>query len=266
MKRFFIACTPRTGNLWFRKLLTGSLGIMEMAAHNPEEVSWQTLPPECAVAMHWDYSSPFVAMLRSLDFTPVVTARHPLDVLISILQFSQSEPTARWLEGRGGSERVLRNADPASPEFLQYALSDRAAALLSVSAAWRSAAREIIRYEDLVKDPEAVLRRVLNTFGRSPRVPLPEVVAAHTFARLRPISTTHMWRGIPGLWRELLPEDRVHVIYRRHRLVFESLGYQCDHPAAPTREVARERWRALCAGDASWMHSGTPRTRAQLTG
>jgi hypothetical protein len=199
MHRLFLACTPRTGNLWFRKMLATSLQWTETAAHKPAEIPWRSLPPKCIVAMHWQFSQDFHDMLQAHDFVPIVIARHPLDVLISILHFSQCEPaTSKWLGGLGGGEHLLHQADPASPEFLEYALSERASALLSISAEWLPHAASMVRYEDLVSQPELVLDRVIQQIGGSPQLPLAEVIESHTMERLRASCRHHLWRGEPG--------------------------------------------------------------------
>ena len=197
--------------------------------------------------MHWRYSDDFAAFLRDGGFVPIVTVRHPLDVLISILHFSQGEPaTADWIGGEGGDESTLSGADPTSQEFLEYALSARAAALLSVSAEWLQYAASVIHYEELVARPERVLRSVIEDLGYSPRGSLNDVVASHSLERLRLLSPHHFWRGQPGLWRTLIGSDFRDRIWRRHRPLFEALGYDCDGVPAPTRDAARGAWHALC--------------------
>ena len=246
MKRLFLACTPRTGNLWFRKMLAASLGIQNVAAHSPEEVPWRDLPTDCLVAMHWHYSDGFAAFLRSQGFSSIVTMRNPLDVLISILQFSKHEPaTARWLNGEGGDERGLACADPTSPEFLQYALSERAAALLGISSEWAPHALSVVRYEELVECSETVLTRVLREVGETAVVPLSDVIAQNTMERLRPVSKHHFWRGEPGLWRKLLTQEFCRAISARHAELMAVTGYDHSHATAPSAEAVRELWEKL---------------------
>lgn len=246
MARFFLACTPRTGNLWFRRLLASSLGSIATAAHSPDEVDWASIPRDAIVAMHWHFSESFHAQLARDGFSPIVTVRHPLDVLISILQFSQHEPaTAQWLKGEAGDETCLRTADPTSPEFLEYALSDRAAALLSVSMEWLDHAVSIIRYEELVKSPERVLSDVIDRIGETAKLPVADVVGSNSLESLRAFSRYHFWRGQPGLWKFLITRECGSEISRRHRAVFSVLGYDCEFDAAPTPEMVRETWRAL---------------------
>lgn len=260
MKRIFLACTPRTGNVWFRKMLAASIGCSESSAHSPDEVAWPTLPSECVVAMHWHYSREFAGFLSSHALVPLVTVRHPLDVLISVLHFSQHEPsTARWLCGEHGDECRLMNTNPTSPEFLEYALSDRAAALLAISMEWLVHAVAVVRYEDLVAQPESVLGAVLEKIGCKSEAPLADIVAAHTLARLKPLAIHHFWRGEPGLWRKVLTRDFRAAIVERHAQVFETLGYDCSSSiAVPSREAALSAWNMLCSpASAALQHQST---------
>jgi hypothetical protein len=246
MQRLFLPCTPRTGNTWFRKMLASSLQIVEVAAHTPAEIPWHTLPAECIVAMHWHCSEDFRAFLGLHGFTAITTTRHPLDVLISVKHFSQHVPaTAQWLCGEGGDERGLLHADPTSPAFLEYAVSDRAAALLAVSAEWLDHAVSVIRYEELVACPKRILSGVIADIGQSARRPLAKVVSSHTLERLRPLSQHHFWRGEPGLWRTLITAEFRAAISHRHQRIFAMLGYDCECASAPSPERAREAWRVL---------------------
>ena len=74
---------------------------------------WAALPPEVVLQIHWRRTPEFQAKLNEHGFHVVTVARHPLDVLISILHFciyeSESE---QWLLGerRLGSGDLLRDA------------------------------------------------------------------------------------------------------------------------------------------------------------
>ncbi len=246
MSLFFLACTPRTGNVWFRRILAGAVGGTEIAAHQPGEINWTGLEPPCIVAMHWHQTPELRDFLQRLNFEVIVTIRHPLDVLISILHFCQYEPaTASWLEGEGGDESAIFGANPTSPQFLQYALSRRAKSLLGISAEWYAQARAVIRYEDLVADTEGTLERTLRLLGCEAVQSLRDVVQSHTLDRLRPLSQYHFWRGEPGLWQRLITADFQHQIYDCHKELFDLWGYERpDGPSLPLID-AQENWRRL---------------------
>jgi hypothetical protein len=245
MKRLFLACTPRTGNLWFRKLVSSALGITAVAAHTPAEIDWDGLPDGFLVAMHWHRTREMQTLLEERHIDVLVTMRHPLDILISILRFSQFEPaTALWLGGEGGSEAVLKDANPSDRAFLAYALSERAAALFSVSLEWRQQARTVVRYEDLVANPQQTLQEVVGILGEAPLLPLEEAIRLCEISRMRSSTGEHCWLGQPGLWRTVIHDEYRQAIYQRHRSVFDAFGYTVEGPKL-TIEEALSNWRGL---------------------
>jgi hypothetical protein len=229
--RAAILSTPRSGNTWLRHLLCTVYGIPGIAQHNPVDVDWQNLPDECVLQMHWRRLPSFHERLRENGFQIIVLARHPLDLLISILHFAAHEPTSRWLEGEEGNESSIYGAMPRSTAFLHYAVSKRAAALLSVTSQWWTDPECLqVHYESLVEDPQTVLKFVLDSIGGEPKRTIAEVVEANTIPRLRRLTQCdrHFWQGRPGLWRTLLMRTEADAIGAAHAPVFAELGYSCD--------------------------------------
>jgi len=249
--RLFLACTPRTGNTWFRKMVAQATGGVDAAAHSPSEIAWESVETPCIVAMHCHRTPAFQSFLADAGFDVLTMVRHPLDVLVSILHFSKYEPaTARWLEGEGGDESPLRCADPTSAEFLDYALSRRAALLLNVSSEWYSSAREVVHYERLVADTAGTLDAILRRLGCSMHATADDVAIHNSLDRLRRFSKYHFWRGEPGLWRRVIPASYQLSIYEGHRDLFELWGYPRPDESPLLAEEARETWSMICAGDA----------------
>ena len=246
-QRLLIASTPRTGNTWLRKQLGELLGLAELAVHTPDELDWTALPARTLVQLHWLPEPQFCERLRQHGFRTLVIARHPLDVLISILHFAPHEPnTARWLDGAGGDESAIIGQSPVSPATLQYGCSPRFRALLDISTAWWQRAGVVrIRYEDAVADTRAALQRACDALG-SPSPTLENVVERNAFDRLRTTSTNqHFWRGQPGLWRRLLPADIASAVYRANEPCFRALGYSLDADTGIDRHGALANWRAV---------------------
>jgi hypothetical protein len=199
--RVAVVSTPRSGNTWLRGLLAQLTGSVEIAVHTPAEVPWETLPPRVLLQIHWYPTPQFTGLLNKGGFKVVTISRHPLDVLISILHFCRHEPaTARWLEGRGGTEESLLGATPLDLATAEYAASRRFRELLGVTDAWWDEADAAVRYEDLVADPVETLRRLASHLGLAAGER--EVDAAIESRRLdvmRPTTTNqHYWQGTPG--------------------------------------------------------------------
>jgi sulfotransferase family protein len=232
--------------MWLRRLLVPLFGLEERSAHTPDEVGWESLPEACVLQLHWTRKRGFVRTLERNGFQVLVLARHPLDVLVSILHFAVHEPeTARWLDGAFGDERSIIGADPTSQAFRSYAISRRARALIDVSSQWWEHGRASIRYEDLVASPAAELRRIVDAVGVTPKLSPERVVEAVTFESLRNEAVNqHFWQGRPHHWRELIPAAIATEIGRRHSTVIRRLGYELQPDADLSHAAAVGRWNA----------------------
>jgi len=248
--RIAIISTPRSGNTWLRSLLSGLYEAEQIAVHSPDDIDWNNLPTDHFILqLHWHRTSQLRHLLALNNFKIVVLHRHPFDVLISILQFAHQEPqTAQWLNGDGGDEKIIHGETPSSEAFLEYAVSNRASQLFSISEAWSNDPEAmIVKYEYLVNDTERTLDELVYSLGL-PCANLSEVVACNSIEMLRETSKNgHFWQGRPGLWKELIPSARVEKIAQRHKKVFLNLGYDftlCN--TGLTADESDKTWRLLC--------------------
>jgi hypothetical protein len=250
--RLAVVSTPRAGNTWLRHLLRSLFRFEhpdgELAVHLPGDVPWAALPERCVLQLHWHRVEPFVSLLREHRFRVVTLARHPIDVLISILRFAPYQPaTARWLAGEGGDERAILGVSPRSSAFLDYATGPRARALLSVTREWWDAADcHRLRYEDLVGNTAAALRQLADAVGGVSPGRITEAIEANSMQRLRDNGHgPHIWKGHPGLWTFLLTAPEAERIAAAHAEVFRDLGYTCQPDHALSADLADENWRAF---------------------
>jgi hypothetical protein len=248
--RLLIVSTPRVGNTWTRTLLNkvyrfNEVPKGELAVHDPADVPWNDLPARCILQLHWHRTEPFTALLRQHRFRTLTLVRHPLDVLVSILQLSQhTRETGCWLKSENGDESSIRGISPRSDAFLEYATGPRAKALLSVSLEWWDAPRVLkARYEDLVADPSGGFRRITSALGPVDAPKLEEAIASCAIDRLVTADNApHFWQGKPGLWKSLIPADQAHEITAAHEKVFRTFGYKCDPDYNLTPTQAEANW------------------------
>ncbi|MBZ5723454.1 MAG: sulfotransferase domain-containing protein [Acidobacteriia bacterium] len=243
--RIAVVGTPRSGNTWVRYVLGDALDLQQMMpVHNPRDIAPE-LPERAALQIHWYREPNFQAFLRTNGFRVVVVARHPLDVLISALHFRRREwSLVRWLEGNAEFPPDFAEYAPASPSFVAYATSWGAENLLSVSYQWwhdRDAIR--VRYEQLVREPVAAFTSLVEQLNE-PADRVAKAIEANPFKAMQDLPNKHGWRGTPGLWRQLIPPLDAWRIFRRHRRVFDTLGYGIP-PYLLTRRAALRNWQRL---------------------
>jgi len=247
--RLAVMGSPRSGGTWLRLLLEGVYAIPGQPVPDPAALDWQSLPSECVLHLHWHRTPALVQTLDDEGFRIVSIVRHPLDVLISILQFCLHDDTPlRWLGGENGDERSIRGVLPNSPAFVRYASGPRAAALMAVNREWWPASGALqVRYEELVADTPKELCRVEAMLGHSARQTAAAVAASATIPKLRERTgvSHHFWQGRPGLWRFMLTASAADQIALAHGSYCAELGYTCEADPNLSAAKAEANWLAL---------------------
>jgi hypothetical protein len=229
-----------------RSVLGGILGLEQFAVHNYIELG-EKIPDRCIVQLHWYREPNLQNFLNKHSFRTVVLARHPLDVLVSILHFVRHEPlTARWLEGNAEIPKGFAGTTPTSQDFLKYATSWGAENVLGVSYQWWHDPGAVkARYEELVRRPHEALLNLARTFNPAVRDEN-GVIGRFELPFFQNLPNKHGWQGKPGLWRQLIVYSDARAIYKRHRRLFDVMGYSVQ-PYLLTRAAALRRWNELTA-------------------
>jgi Sulfotransferase domain len=244
--RIAIISSPRSGNSWVRAVLSAAFEAEELAVHNYLD-AYGKLPDKCILQLHWYREPNCQRFLEQNGFRILTLARHPLDILVSVLNFSRHEPeTQRWLEGNVELPMDLAKCSPASASFLHYATSWGAENLLSVTYQWWHEPKAIrVRYETLVANPKESFRKIAVELGLDGRDFSIEL-SRFNLAYFQALKNRHGWQGQPGLWRRLILRSDARKIYLRHRRIFDELGYSIGFHWL--RKASAERnWRMLTA-------------------
>jgi hypothetical protein len=246
--RIAVIGSPRSGNSWVRFVLADILGLQQLAVHNYVELD--SVPVRCILQLHWYREPNLQRFLRDRCFKTLVLARHPLDVLVSVLNFIRHEPeTARWLEGDAEIPQDLAGQPPTSRKFLRYAKSFGAANLLGVSYQWwRDPDAIKVRYEELVQCPDEALLNLARAFDPAASDEN-DAIGRFDLPFFQKLPNKHGWQGRAGLWRQLIVYSDARAIYRRHKPMFDLMGYSV-WPYLLTRAAALHRWKELTVGDA----------------
>ena len=246
MMRIALISTPRSGNTWIRHLLADIYDLHQYAVHNPNDINWEELPTNLIVQIHWRNSQSFREDLIKNSFRVVTINRHPLDVLISILHFSQYEnDTKFWLGGYGGDESSLLGASPLSSSFLDYSVSKRAQALLGVTSDWMKIDSTIsVSYEAMVDDQVNTLKSLTTVLGGNP-VGYDQAIRKNSIVELRKNSNNyHFWQGKPNLWTELLTSQEVLYI-RDYQICLNDSEYNFEASKYLTSNMAISNWKSI---------------------
>jgi hypothetical protein len=246
--RIAIVSTPRTGNTWLRRMLDSVYSLPSIVEDDPQDIDWQQLPERCVLQHHWDADPELRAKLEAHRFRIITISRHPLDTLISILHFaSVHRGTATWFGRRGGSEAGIVNSMPRSRAFLDYASSDRAKMLLSISPSWAPVPDCLtVRYESFVQDTAQQLSALCTALRPAPVQAIQHAVQTNTMEKQRSLVVNqHCWQGQPNLWKRLLTSREAHQLADFHKPFFETFGYVCDPDPGLTDQEADANWYAL---------------------
>lgn len=247
--RLAIVSTPRTGNTWLRHLLGRVWGLEHRAFHEIPQDEWAKLPANCVLQLHALYTPELAARFAAEGFRVITLARHPFDVLISILHVAvHGVESERWLNGLHGDEGVLWGAMPSSRPFREYGASDRAAALFQVTSEWRQAPGVIsLRYEDLVRDPAAILGDLEEILGPPRNESIATAVAATSIRQLRHDTChgEHFWIGKSGLWKELISAPIAEELATALRTTLSDWSYEADADPSLSESQADRRWIEL---------------------
>ena len=249
--RIAVVSTPRAGNTWVRHLLGAAYQVPHFARHFMADADWNELPAEVVLQIHWRREPGFVAKLAEHGFRVVTVARHPLDVLISILHFCVYESESEhWLLGAGGTEAEIYSTMPRSRAFIEYAKGPRAAELLAVTPDWWGQPGVLkLRYEDCVRDTDGELQKLETAFGPVRASSREAVIEKCSLGQLRKEAiNNHFWKGSPGLWKLLLPANEAREIASTLANAMTPFGYVCD-PDPNLSDLEADRNWARFVGD-----------------
>lgn len=252
-ERIAIVSTPRSGNTWLWMMLQEAIEAEGVAVYEPSQIDWEALGRRAVLQLHWWPTEGLRDILAREGFRTVTLARHPLAVLVSILNFSAFENTERWLGGKGGDESGIIGVSPSSEAFVDYATSARARALLGISLEWSEVERSpCVRYEEMKRDPAGTVGRLLEELGFAARTDLGEIAKRKSLDALKRGSRNqHFWKGDPDLWRSVMTAPVANRIAEAHSDLFERLDYVCDPDGSLTKDRATEAWLHLAVTSAS---------------
>ena len=166
--RIVIAGPPKTGNMWLKCLLGRAYGLRWLRGfETPERADLQALeswlaanrfPDGTIFHQHYDYAPEVADALDAVPAHLVTIVRDPYDAFVSTYYTLQQHSSENNQKGRKFTELMGKPLnDPVVIEFLRQGGYRNN---LEKARAWANSGRAVVlRYESLIQDPLAELRR-----------------------------------------------------------------------------------------------------------
>lgn len=201
----WIASYPRSGNK-FMRLLLESAGVETYSVYANK--AWKEKPlPISIVEMH---ASTKLYALKTHEtpmqdaYRSILIVRDGRDAVVSFAHLQTDETTlAANVKRKARFDQMVNNV---------------ASSWWSDMAAWRNRG-PVVRFEDLIADPETVAGKLLSDLGVSGTVKAPSFTDLHA---QRP---NYFRSGQVGQWRQHMPKDIQRKFWEIHGPTMLSFGY-----------------------------------------
>jgi hypothetical protein len=226
--RVVIVSTPRVGNTWINFCLADISKVTTLAAHRYTDLKDMELPEGLVLQVHASYQdNGFKQFIQENNLKVVTVARHPLDVLISMLRFVQVESSPlQWLDGTVGVE-TLYGVDPSQKKFIDWCLGEGAEQLLKISYDWAKLGQAyVVRYEDMLADPTKQMKGLLAGLGvKASSSDVRESLERFSPDFFKNLSSHHGWRATKDNWKNFFTKSDAQKIYKKYAKIFDYFHY-----------------------------------------
>lgn len=221
-KRVYIASYPRSGNTWVRLLLEHSLGFETKS----DSTDRRRQPFGVLGAEHLAREPTLDLMKSHANFLPGD------DDVIYVVRDGRDATASYWHYLRDRQGRPVGSFS----EFLQ-SLPMKGDWWPFHVHSWLEADHShrllLVRYEDLMKDQEQELARLLDFLGLQPIRPFRDYAARISFESVHARQPTFFRRGQMGAWREVFSQDDERFFLAHDLGYLTSLGYLREEERPP---------------------------------
>jgi hypothetical protein len=237
--RVLIAAPPKTGNVWFEKLVSLAFDLKWVRTAPPYDY-WATrdaaplvdfikdgaYPDGSVFHQHYWPSDQFLRIARDQGIFLVTTLRDPYDQFVSWYFYIQNFAEAFVAARDPGQRAIGKPID--HPDVLDL-LANEFGAFLDQGIAWLHSGQSlVVRYEDLQAGAEAALTAAQRYFGVAPAMDLAQAAAGASAAAMRREDAAlarHIRTGRSGGWRDALSDVHLDILRRQHAERIARLGY-----------------------------------------
>jgi hypothetical protein len=239
--RILIVAPPKTGNSWLKCLFSSTYGLDWLTSDRvPGGTTLQAFatwlssggfPDNAVFHHHYAHSPQLVEMARAESIHLATILRDPYDMFVSGYFFAQAQADndKRVEKGKASARDEMAGRAIDDPVVLDY-LAERFDKQLQMGIDWlESRASVVVRYEGLVDDPVAELRRATNQIQPASDEEIHRAVKtcqADALLSSRKGLRRRIRAATSGDWRNHLAPAHLAIFRERHAARIRALGYE----------------------------------------
>jgi len=247
-KKVLVNGTPRTGTTWIIRMLTSIPGYRSTGNFGYDILRFNNVKPGDVVHGHLPHMNETAELIRNNAIKLIITLRDPRDQLISnmfhirfdktnvlhqrIVEMSDDQAINAFIEGRPGVDGY-----PGLGSVISR---------MNISLSWSNSSFPVccIRYEDLIKNPNRILKSALSDLEMDiDDSLLSRIIQKNRFRRLtigrklwkkgrkagQEDQLSHYRKGIIGDWRNYFTADHKKMFKESTGMLLIDLGYEHDN-------------------------------------
>jgi len=238
--RILIVGAQKAGNVWLRCLLAEAYDLRILShKEKPEKppglhtfkewVAMGGFPDGTIIHQHYSYSPELADAVSAVPAHIVTIVRDPYDLFVSYYYAVQHRKGRLERRGTGFQRDLLIEKPLDHPDVLQYLQEGGERQHMTLPLGWMKSGRTaVIRYEDLHRDTNAALARLVQSLEPVPEQTLERTVEAcsvENMKKMEVVRPNHIRAAKVGESRDLLDEVHLAVFRKRYAHLIRDLGY-----------------------------------------
>ena len=226
-KMVFIFANPRSGNNAIGQSLSKAMG-WQKDSPSTLNINYGKIKEPHIILIHKSKEEFTNEYTENIPYSVITITRHPFDIMLSAFRYSaKSGSCFEWVNRTVFPKPFYGvNKKPLSNDFIKWAQSKHAKALLATTVSWLDSADAIVRYEDFIDNGVDSITALIRKIGYDSK----ESVVKSAVQQVQDIylkndPKQHRWLSRVDTWRLFMTEETAKKLYSYHKSAFDALGY-----------------------------------------